>query len=88
MKIRNLIERLTPTVGTNNASTRDGWVRRELGTIQPGWRILDAGAGEQPYRAACAHLKYVSQDFGQYVGTGEVGLQHGAWDASGVGNCL
>ena len=28
----------------------------------------------------CSHLKYIAQDFGQYHGAGEVGLQTGTWD--------
>lgn len=81
---RRIRARLTPAIGTQNERTRDEWVRRELAAIPPGWRILDAGAGEQPYRSACAHLEYVGQDFGKYHGTGDVGLQPGVWDASGA----
>jgi SAM-dependent methyltransferase len=54
------------TVGTNNERNRDLWVRRQLAALPEGWRILDAGAGEQKYRDDCSHLQYVSQDFGQY----------------------
>jgi hypothetical protein len=64
-------------VGSHNERNRDDWVRRELSSIPAAWRILDAGAGEQPYRSACAHLKYVSQDFAKYHGTGDIGLQPG-----------
>jgi ubiquinone/menaquinone biosynthesis C-methylase UbiE len=28
------------------------------------------------------HLKYIAQDFGEYQGAGEVGLQTGTWDNS------
>jgi SAM-dependent methyltransferase len=76
--------RLTPDLGSRNEQARDSWVRRELAAIPDGWRILDAGAGEQPYRTACSHLAYVSQDFAQYRGVGDIGLQPGAWDASAV----
>ncbi len=54
------------TVGTKNETTRDAWVRQQLRALPAGWRILDAGGGEQPYRDACAHLDYVAQDFGSY----------------------
>ncbi len=42
---------------------------------------LDAGAGEQRFRPACAHLKYVAQDFGEYDGRGDgSALQTRRWD--------
>ena len=48
-------------------------------------RILDVGAGEQPYRKYCSHLNYVSQDFGEYDGTGNgEGLQMGTWNQSNL----
>jgi len=34
------------------------------------------------YKTLCSHLKYVSQDFGQYSGEGNIGLQTGHWDQS------
>jgi SAM-dependent methyltransferase len=34
-------------------------------------RILDAGAGDQRYRAFCSHLDYVSLDLGEYDGAGD-----------------
>jgi SAM-dependent methyltransferase len=71
--------------GHANGPVRDEWVRRELAAIPEGWRLLDAGAGEMPYRAACAHLKYVSQDVGSYEGEGDGrGLQTGSFDATAV----
>jgi SAM-dependent methyltransferase len=51
---------------TKNESNRHEWVARAVSSLPAGWRILDAGAGEQPYRRYCEHLEYVSQDFGQY----------------------
>lgn len=69
------------TVGTKNEETRCKWVEGKLAEVPAGWRILDAGAGEQAYRKCCSHLRYVSQDFAQYqpaaVGSG---LQMGSWD--------
>jgi SAM-dependent methyltransferase len=64
-----------------NESNRHEWVARSLSELQRGWRILDAGAGEQPYRRHCAHMDYVSQDFGQYnpSASGD-GLQMASWD--------
>lgn len=72
-------------VGTRNEVTRHEWVARSLKQIPSGARLLDAGAGEQRYRAHCAHLQYVSQDFGQYDGKGNAsGLQTGSWDQTRI----
>jgi SAM-dependent methyltransferase len=70
-------------VGRRNEATRHAWVERTLGNIPPGWRILDAGAGQQRYRPLCAHLRYVAQDFARYDGRGDgAGLQTRTWDQS------
>jgi SAM-dependent methyltransferase len=66
--------------GAANQQTRDQWVEKALRDLPAGWRILDSGAGEQPYRRFCEHLDYVAQDFAQYDGTGDaVGLHPGTW---------
>ena len=70
------------TVGMSNQRTRDEWIRDTLLKIPEGSQILDAGAGESTYKPYCRHLIYISQDFGQYDGKGEVGLQTGVWDNS------
>src|ERR1700743_2778861 len=70
------------TVGTTNSQARDQWITSTLARIPAGLRLLDAGAGQCPYKPACAHLEYISQDFGQYDGKGEVGVQTGEWDNS------
>ena len=68
-------------VGRANESTRHAWVQRALKRVPAGSRLLDAGAGEQRFRAACAHLKYVAQDFAQYDGRGDgAALQSSRWD--------
>lgn len=69
-------------VGTTNESTRVRWIEDTLTKIPEGLTILDAGAGETPYKKFCSHLKYIAQDFGQYHGEGQVGLQIGKWDNS------
>lgn len=69
-------------VGTTNESAREKWIEETLQKIPAGLTILDAGAGETPYKKFCKHLNYVAQDFGKYEGTGEVGLQMGSWDNS------
>lgn len=66
-----------------NQLSREIWLEQILQKIPSESRILDAGAGEQKYRKYCAHLNYVSQDFGKYEGVGdEKGLQTGSWDQS------
>ncbi len=67
-------------VGTSNDSARETWIINTLKKIPEGLRILDAGAGELRYKKHCSHLQYVAQDFGQYDGSGDVGLQTGSWD--------
>ncbi len=68
------------TVGLNNLSNREQWLEATLKSLPAGLTILDAGAGECPYKKWCSHLNYISQDFGQYEGTCEDGLQTGSWD--------
>lgn len=72
-------------VGQSNASTRKAWVEGALAKIPAGARLLDAGAGECPYKPACGHLEYVSQDLAKYDGLGNaVGLQTGQWNTSSI----
>jgi SAM-dependent methyltransferase len=70
------------TVGTTNATNRQDWIQKTLLKIPEGKVILDAGAGECVHKPFCKHLQYISQDFGQYDGKGEEGIQMGAWDNS------
>jgi len=70
------------TVGTSNESGRVEWIEKTLKKIPAGLTLLDAGAGESQFKKFCGHLKYIAQDFGQYDGTGETGLQTGTWDNS------
>jgi ubiquinone/menaquinone biosynthesis C-methylase UbiE len=53
-------------VGISNAANRDQWIIQQLKKLPAGLRLLDAGAGEQPYKKYCQHLHYVAQDFAQY----------------------
>jgi ubiquinone/menaquinone biosynthesis C-methylase UbiE len=50
-----------------NEERRKRWICEKLKSLPSGIRILDAGAGEQPYKKYCSHLNYVSQDFAKYV---------------------
>jgi ubiquinone/menaquinone biosynthesis C-methylase UbiE len=70
------------TVGTTNEAVRVKWIEGALKKIPDGLTILDAGAGESQFKKFCSHLKYIAQDFGEYHGDGEVGLQTGVWDNS------
>lgn len=72
-------------IGTTNEQTRHDWVRAQLRALPAGARLLDAGAGMQPYRDACGHLEYVAQDFGDYDGKGdERGGQVKHWQYAGM----
>jgi ubiquinone/menaquinone biosynthesis C-methylase UbiE len=67
----------------NNENFRRIWVKGQLKNIPKNQTILDAGAGECQYKKYCSHLKYTSQDFGQYDGRGnKIGLQTKNWDNS------
>jgi Methylase involved in ubiquinone/menaquinone biosynthesis len=70
------------TVGTRNEANRVKWIEETLKKIPAGSHLLDAGAGECQFKKFCGHLEYTSQDFGQYDGTGDTGLQTGTWDNS------
>ncbi len=81
-KLRATLRTPPPPVGSDNQSNRESWLRNTLAAIPAGARILDAGAGEQQHKRFCAHLAYVSQDFGQYEGGAGPGLQPPMWDNS------
>lgn len=58
----------------NGADARSQWVNGQLLRLPAGSRILDAGAGSQPFRRVCDHLKYYAQDFGSFKGEARVGF--------------
>lgn len=75
------LEKLYNNCGKKNKNTREAWLKKTLGEIPKGKKILDAGAGELQYKKYCEHLEYISQDFGQYNGKGDNrGLQKQIWD--------
>ena len=68
-----------------NEQNRVRWVIKEIGKIPGGKSIIDVGAGEGRFRKYSKHLKYTSQDLGQYKGDGDmIGLQMGEWDMSKI----
>lgn len=68
-----------------NVQIRDRWVISQLGKIPAGKTLLDAGAGQMKYAKYCKHLKYISQDFGEYVPNKlSEGLQSKSWDYSHI----
>jgi SAM-dependent methyltransferase len=79
-------ELLKKVAGINaNEEARNHWLKQKLSTIPPGFRILDAGAGELRNKPLCEHLAYISQDICQYEGMGNTtGLQTGSWDTSKI----
>ena len=57
----------------NGASKRNDWVKARLAKLEPGSKLLDAGAGVQPFKEACTHLVYYAQDFGFFAGEARAG---------------
>lgn len=86
VKLLNLIrDKKQFGAGINNEVNRVEWIRTTLAKIPENHSILDAGAGEQPYKQYCDHLNYTSQDFNQYDGTGDgVGLHTEEWNTSKI----
>lgn len=87
-KIKSVLKKLIikdDNIGFNNKEPRDKWLKDTLLKIPEGKTILDAGAGELQYKNFCSHLKYTSQDFGEYDGIGNSeGRQTGEWDNSKI----
>ncbi len=51
-----------------NAGSRDKWVADRAISVEPGFRVLDVGAGTAPYSHLFSHCRYETQDFSQYEG--------------------
>lgn len=68
-------------IGALNEFNREQWIENKLKSIPTGLVLLDAGAGEQPYKKYCTHLNYVSQDFAEYNPEAlKEGLQMKEWE--------
>lgn len=50
----------------NKSAERDAFVAQQLSKLSPGIKILDAGAGSQPFKPLCSHLEYYAQDVGGF----------------------
>ena len=62
----NIIKRIDSDAGKNNWRIRESWVKNKPSSIKPNSKILDVGAGTQPYKSDCDHLQYTSLDFNEY----------------------
>lgn len=83
LSLKKIFAKQKKAFGQNNERCRNIWIENNLKDIPEGKRILDAGAGELQFKNFCAHLNYISQDFGQYNGVGNnTGLQMKSWDNS------
>ena len=68
-------------VGRHNESNRVAGMGGTRGRIPAGWSLRDGGAGGGQFQKFCSHLRYTSQDFAQYDGSGDGrGLQTQRWD--------
>ena len=65
-----------------NQKNRDAFVESWLKSLPQGSSVLDAGAGFQRYKEKASHLKYLSQDFGDYDGGEKFGQKNiGKWNS-------
>ena len=73
-------------IGKNSDKVRFDWVVSKIKKLIPeGKSLLDVGAGELRFKPFCKHLKYTSQDFGEYDGKGDgIGLQTVKWDTKNI----
>jgi len=78
MKIKKLILNYF-----DSQSIRDLFIKKELSKLPDGTVLLDAGCGSQPYKQYCKHLKYMTQDFGQFNKDELIGFADGAGGSSG-----
>lgn len=69
----------------DSETMREEWAKKQLSKIPKGQSLIDVGAGEMKFKKYSNHLKYISQDLGEYEGNGDkIGLQTGTWNASKV----
>jgi len=69
--LKRILAVIWPSNLLNPQQEIDAWVAKKRAELPAGARIIDVGAGPQPYRKCCKHLKYVSQDFAAYDGKGD-----------------
>jgi ubiquinone/menaquinone biosynthesis C-methylase UbiE len=82
--LKNLLLR-DVRVGKSYYAEQETWLADTIADIEPGLKILDAGAGELRNKKFCEHLCYTSLDKCEYSG-GELNklLETGTWDTSRV----
>lgn len=69
----------------DNDAGKEKWLEKKLAEIPAGKALLDAGAGELRYKKYCGHLRYISQDFGEYDDSEKSeGLHPEHWDTKQV----
>lgn len=69
----------------NSEKLRIDWAQTELKKLPKGQSVIDVGAGEMLFKKSSGHLRYKSQDLGEYKGDGDRrGMQTGTWDTSKV----
>ena len=61
------------------ANVREAWIEAKAKTLPDGSKVLDAGAGQCPYRKYFAHCDYRTHDFARYEGTAS-GVLKERWD--------
>ncbi len=67
--MKEILKKLRPHVfGGDQVAARDALVLDFIASLGQGSTLLDAGAGPQRFKPHCKHLRYVSQDFGEYTG--------------------
>jgi len=83
LKLHKLIFKYFSSSAVNSFDRRKKYVQTFLGGLPQESRLLDVGAGTQQYRKYASHLNYVSQDFSEYDGLGNGGLNQSVdWDVS------
>ncbi|MBL1293404.1 MAG: class I SAM-dependent methyltransferase [Thiotrichales bacterium] len=83
LQLHKLIFKYFSSSAVNSFDRRRKYIHTFLGVLPQESRLLDVGAGTQQYRKYASYLNYVSQDFSEYDGLGDGGLNQSVdWDVS------
>lgn len=84
-RINNRLNRhLAPDSFVNvGVHVRNAWIAEMAARLPEGSRVLDAGAGQAPYRGLFNHCAYKTQDFARYEGAAS-GPQMQSWTYSSL----